>query len=166
MNEWKLWLSSGLIRNESLINQRTHNIMNTVLSAQILIARKEFWASSQDLKFDILVTSIHCWIENVCMNCCTKFQFCYIIHGHSYVIPSMACIFFHLMNFPWINQSIRAHHECGWSAGVDRLPVRKYLQITHPRIRINSFPRVLPDPGSSIRILQVPADYPPGQIKS
>jgi len=33
----------------------------------------------------------------------------YIIHGHSYFIPSMACIFFHLMNFPAVlvmNQSI------------------------------------------------------------
>ena len=27
MNEWKLWLSSGLIKNESLINQRTHNLV-------------------------------------------------------------------------------------------------------------------------------------------
>ena len=25
MNEWKFWLSPGLIKNESLINQRTHN---------------------------------------------------------------------------------------------------------------------------------------------
>ena len=26
INQWKLWLSSGLIKNESLINQRTHKI--------------------------------------------------------------------------------------------------------------------------------------------
>ena len=26
MNEWKIWLSPGLIKNESLINQRTHNM--------------------------------------------------------------------------------------------------------------------------------------------
>ena len=26
MNEWKFWLSPGFIKNESLINQRTHNL--------------------------------------------------------------------------------------------------------------------------------------------
>ena len=26
MNEWKFWLSPGLIKNKALINQRTHNL--------------------------------------------------------------------------------------------------------------------------------------------
>ena len=30
MNEWKFWLSPGFIKNESLINQRTHNITLTM----------------------------------------------------------------------------------------------------------------------------------------
>jgi len=56
-------------------------IMNTVLSAQCWLLGKNFEPnifSSQNLQIDILVTAIHCWIENVCMNCCTKFQLCYI----------------------------------------------------------------------------------------
>ena len=70
----------------------------------------------------------------------------------------------HQWQIPMNNQrsDSRAHHECRWSAGINRLPAKKYLQITHLRIRINLFPQVLPDLGRHIRILQVPAGYLPG----
>ena len=51
----------------------------------------------------------------------------------------------------------RAHHECGWSAGITRLPAKKYPQVMHPWLRIILFPWVTTDPGMDLKISQVPA---------
>ena len=61
---------------------------------------------------------------------------------------------------PWMWPALdasRAHHECRWSAGIHRLPAKKNLQIMHLQLRIKTFPWVKADPGSSVRVLQVPA---------
>ena len=41
----------------------------------------------------------------------------------------------------------RALHECGWSTGLCRSPAKNYPQITHPRLQVILFPRVMANPG-------------------
>ena len=59
-----------------------------------------------------------------------------------------------LFDLPYWNLQLytRALHECGWSAGCDRSPAKKYLRIKHPRLRVTRFPRIRLNPSMDSEI--------------
>ena len=85
----------------------------------------------------------------------------YLIKGeHLWALPNVHKLKQHSCHPKPLLPRIRAHHKCRWSTGINRLPAKKFPQVTHLQMQIICFPQITTDPSMDLKMLQVPVGWP------
>ena len=174
--------SSGMVRMSGIpLNKIINNLFQEnqvqccTYKKNLKRVRKRYFERHGELKLwrEILFNSKS--LEQVLLVCCmgSYFRLCWGSAGDclNSICTGFRKAFFNTTKWGWhcnksevdkpldrlLTVSVRAHHECRWSTGINRLPAKKYLQVMHPWLRIIFFPWVTTDPGMDLKILRVPA---------